>query len=177
MVFGFCLSSYLEDGLLILHLYFFTKALSTEGMLSWPSSSGVKLQTLTEIQNDITTALIGSWAPLDKFLGKRWQKQNVSFSYWEKAASTEWRETLCQAVRHSFLLMVKNIRAEPESRWSDIPWGQRNPWGKEAEVIASCFKPGKVTWGRIFCPPPTHTPQWLFMYFLSVSTFYYKIPA
>lgn len=131
-------------------------------MLSWPSSSGVKLQTLTEIQNDITTALIGSWAPLDKFLGKRWQKQNVSFSYWEKAASTEWRETLCQAVRHSFLLMVKNIRAEPESRWSDIPWGQRNPWGKEAEVIASCFKPGKVTWGRIFCvPPPPHRSDYL----------------
>lgn len=174
---GFCLSSYLEDGLLIHHLYFFTKAISTEGMLSCPSSSRVKLQTLTKIQNDITTALIGSWDPLDKFLRKRWQKQNVSLSYWEKAASKERRETLCQAVRHSFLLMVKNIRAEPESRrWSDIPWSQRNPWGKEAEVRDSCFKPGKVTWGRIFCRPPPPS-QWLFMCLLSVSTFYYKIPA
>lgn len=124
LVLGFCLSSYLEEGLFML--------IRTEGILNCPSSSRVKLQTLTKMQNDITAALKGSWAPLDKFLRKRWQKQNVSFSCWEKATSKEQRETLCQAVRHSFLLMVKNIRAEPESETIWCSLGPKKPlkWRK-----------------------------------------------
>jgi hypothetical protein len=136
-------------------------------MLSCPSSSRCNLQTLTKIQSDITTALIGSWAPLDMFLRKCWQRQNVFFSCWEKAASKEHRETLCQAVRHNFLLMVKNIRAEPEiQRGSDIPRGQRRPWGKKQR----CSLPvsNLVKWhGERF----SVFSQWCFVWFLTFLYF------
>lgn len=60
-----------------LHLHFLWHSYSIQIMLSHLPLPKLKLETLERIQNDITTALIGSWAPLDKFQRKCWQKQDT----------------------------------------------------------------------------------------------------
>lgn len=105
-----------------------------------------KLETLARIQNGIATALIGSWAPLDMFQRKSWQKQDAFPAAGRKQHWKKQRETLCQATGHRFLLTAKNIRGKPLSdRGVDIPLSKRNPRGEEAEMPSICFNPATVT--------------------------------